>query len=379
MDFGGCRCQAFALTGDAANTDPVCTLSPHRHLIDEALHEHAGADAYVYRDRSSPASPAGVSASAGHRDRGARARLRQCPGARRADLEVPPGALVGLLGPNGAGKTTAMLLLATLLAPTRGEASIFGHDVAASAAPCGGGWGSCSRRPASTASSPSRRTSASPAAWPAWAGASPRRSRRGDRPCRTRGALAAQPARQLSGGWRRLLDIARASLHQPDLLILDEPTVGLDPEHRERIWSLLARERRERGTTILFSTHYLAEAEPSDRVVLLSRGRVVADGTPAALRATVGVEVAEIEGPGAERLVRALRGLGCGGHQHANRARLPRRPHRGSARRSSSWPAQRPGIKRFALRPATLEDVVLRAHPEPQRGTGRCAPERRVT
>ena len=95
------------------------------------------------------------------------------------------------------------------------------------------------------------------------------------------GPRAAQPARQLSGGWRRLVDIARATLHRPDLLILDEPTVGLDPEHRELIWTILGAERRERGTTILFSTHYLAEAEPADRVVLLSRGRVVADGTPA--------------------------------------------------------------------------------------------------
>ena len=98
------------------------------------------------------------------------------------------------------------------------------------------------------------------------------------------GARAAQPARQLSGGWRRLVDIARATLHRPDLLILDEPTVGLDPEHRELIWTILDAERRERGTTVLFSTHYLAEAEPADRVVLLSRGRVVADGTPAALQ-----------------------------------------------------------------------------------------------
>ena len=86
------------------------------------------------------------------------------------------------------------------------------------------------------------------------------------------GARARPAARELSGGWRRLVDIARATLHRPDLLILDEPTVGLDPEHRERIWSLLDRERRDHGTTILFSTHYLAEAEPADRVVLLARG-----------------------------------------------------------------------------------------------------------
>ena len=118
------------------------------------------------------------------------------------------------------------------------------------------------------------------------------------------------------------MDIARATLHRPDLLILDEPTVGLDPEHRELVWTILAAERRERGTTVLFSTHYLAEAEPADRVVLLSRGRVVADGAPAALCASVGQEVAEIEGPGAERLARALRGLGAARDRAPDRARL---------------------------------------------------------
>ena len=84
-----------------------------------------------------------------------------------------------------------------------------------------------------------------------------------------------QPARHLSTGWRRLIDLARATLHRPALLVLDEPTVGLDPEHRDRAWRLLETERRERGTTVLFSTHYLAEAEACDRVVLLARGRVV--------------------------------------------------------------------------------------------------------
>jgi ABC-type multidrug transport system ATPase subunit len=170
------------------------------------------------------------------------------------------------------------------------------------------------------------------------------------------GPRAGQPARQLSGGWRRLADIARATLHRPDLLILDEPTVGLDPEHRELIWRILAAERREHGTTVLFSTHYLAEAEPADRVVLLSHGHAVADDTPAALRAAVGAEVAQVEGPGAERLVRALRGLGATAtvlrteRGYAVGIRGPREPVvelAGSA----------PGIERLALRPATLEDA----------------------
>ncbi|MFL5519196.1 MAG: ATP-binding cassette domain-containing protein, partial [Gemmatimonadales bacterium] len=167
-------------------------------------------------------------------------------------------------------------------------------------------------------------------------------------------------ARELSGGWRRLVDIARATLHRPDLLILDEPTVGLDPEHREMIWSILDRERREHGTTILFSTHYLTEAEPADRVVLLSAGRVVAQDAPDRLRAGLGDEMAEIEGPGAERLARALRGLGA--------ARMIVRTGRGF-RVGLAGPREpvvelaggAPEVSRFALRPVSLEDVYFAA------------------
>jgi ABC-type multidrug transport system ATPase subunit len=172
------------------------------------------------------------------------------------------------------------------------------------------------------------------------------------------GAHSGRSARELSGGWRRLVDIARATLHRPDLLILDEPTVGLDPEHREMIWSILDRERREHGTTILFSTHYLAEAEPADRVVLLAAGRVVAQDAPDRLRAGLGEEMAEIEGPGAERLTRALRGLGAArtilrtGRGYRVGLIGPREPVVELAGRA-------PEVARFALRPVSLEDVYF--------------------
>lgn len=274
------------------------------------------------------------------------------------DLRVMPGTLVGLLGPNGAGKTTAMLLLATLLAPSRGTARLFGHDITRDRAAVRrrlglvfqessvdglltvlenllfaarlsglGGW--AARQAVATAMEQAGLT-----------------------------ARAGMPARQLSGGWRRLLDITRASLHQPDLLILDEPTVGLDPEHRERLWSMLENQRCTRGTTILFSTHYLTEAEPSDQVVLLAAGRVVASGTPASLRATVGSEVAELEGPGAERLVEAWRESGAS-VSTVHTGRGVRVGLRGSRETVIELAGSAPGIERFALRPATLEDVYF--------------------
>ena len=274
------------------------------------------------------------------------------------DLLVPRGALVGLLGPNGAGKTTAMLLLGTLLSPTRGGARIFGHDVVRERRQVRRRLGLLFQE----TSVDGLLTVEENLLFAA------RLAGLGGRIARTAVADAAerlglldrlrQPARQLSGGWRRLVDVARATLHHPDLLILDEPSVGLDPEHRERIWSILASLRRDHGTTILFSTHYLAEAEPADRVLLLSRGSVVAEGAPDALRAEFGEEVAEIEGSGGERLARALRGLGSAtvvlrtdrGYRVGLRG--PREPVAELAGRARD-------IERFALRRSTLEDVYF--------------------
>jgi ABC-2 type transport system ATP-binding protein len=274
------------------------------------------------------------------------------------DLRVDSGSIVGLLGPNGAGKTTAMLLLATLLAPTRGTARIFGHDVTRER-------GAVRRRLGlvfQEISIDGLLTASENLLFAArLAGLSGRSGRQAVAETIEQtglGPYADRPARQLSGGWRRLLDLARAVLHRPDLLILDEPTVGLDPEHRERVWSLLDNQRRSLGTTILFSTHYLVEAESSDRVVLLSRGRVVASDSPAMLRDSVGAEVAEIEGSGTERLVKALRGLGA-----VTTVVRTERGFRVGLRNSREAVVElagtAPGIERFTLRPAMLEDVYF--------------------
>ena len=230
----------------------------------------------------------------------------------RLDLQVARGGFVGLLGPNGAGKTTAMLLLATLLSPTRGRARIFGHDVTVARAAVRRRLGLVFQE-TSVDGLLTVEENLLFAARLACLGGRLARAAVADTIARIGlGPRAHQRARELSGGWRRLLDIARATLHRPDLLILDEPTVGLDPEHRERLWALLDAERREHGTTVFFSTHYLAEAEPADWVVLLAEGRMVAGGRHRSRSAAeLGDEIAEIEGEGAERLARAIRGLGA--------------------------------------------------------------------
>ena len=278
VDFGGCRCQALALTGDAANADPVCTLSPlpppHRRGAARARRRRRVRLPRLRRRaaaRVSATAPAIVTEGLGRDYGGVRAL-------DALDLDVPVGRAGRPARPQRRGQDHRDAAARHPARPHPGRrpdlrprrrARARRRPAAARA------W--CSRRPASTASSRSRRTCASPARLAGLGGRELRAAVAAAIERAGLGPRAAQPARQLSGGWRRLVDIARATLHRPDLLILDEPTVGLDPEHRELIWTILAAERRERGTTILFSTHYLAEAEPADRVVLLSRGRVVAD------------------------------------------------------------------------------------------------------
>jgi ABC-2 type transport system ATP-binding protein len=273
-------------------------------------------------------------------------------------LVVPAGALVGLLGPNGAGKTTTMLLLATLLAPTRGRARVFGHDTVGERRAVRGRLGLVFQE-ASVDGLLSVEENLVFAA--RLAGMNGRDGHRAVARALERTGLsqrARQPARQLSGGWRRLLDITRATLHAPDLLILDEPTVGLDPEHRERMWALLEAERRDRGATVLFSTHYLSEADPSDRVVMLARGEVVADAPPRELCRSIGEEVAEIEGDGAGPLVQRLEAEALT-HSVQRTERGWRIGLTGTRVRVGELAAQAPGVTRFALRPPSLEDVYF--------------------
>ncbi|HEX5386866.1 MAG TPA: ABC transporter ATP-binding protein [Gemmatimonadales bacterium] len=276
------------------------------------------------------------------------------------DLSLPAGALVGILGPNGAGKTTAMLLLATLLAPSRGAARVFGHDVVRDRAAVRRRLGLVFQEPSIDGLLTVEENLRFAARLVGLGGQLQRDAVKQAIERTGLAARAGQPARQLSGGWRRLADIARATLHRPPLLILDEPTVGLDPEHRDRMWRLLDAERSERGATILFSTHYLSEAEPSDRVVMLARGRVVADEAPAALRSALGEQVAELEGEGAAGVLEALRSRGL-----VRSARPTDRGWRialgggGDVAGKLAAAAGAARITRLALRPATLEDVYF--------------------
>ena len=274
------------------------------------------------------------------------------------DLQVPAGAIVGLLGPNGAGKTTTMLVLATLLAPSRGVARVFAQDIARERTAIRRGLGLVFQEASIDGFLTVEENLLFGARLAGLGGATARQAvaRALERTGLT--GRARQPARQLSTGWRRLADLARALVHRPRLLILDEPTVGLDPEHRDRAWSLLEAERSDRGTTILFSTHYLAEAETCDRVVLLARGRAVGVGTPAELKARVGDEVVEIEGPDAARVLARLQVL-ADVRATITTERGFKVGIAGPRETLTALAGETARLLRFTIRPVTLDDAYF--------------------
>ncbi len=217
------------------------------------------------------------------------------------DLEVPVGSCFGLLGPNGAGKSTLMRLLTGQAVADEGRVEVLGHrlpeDSRAVRAACG------------VVPQIDNLDDELTVAENLEVYARLQRLPRDERPAAVRRGLeiahlvdrADTPTSELSGGMRRRLLIARGLLHRPRLVLLDEPTVGLDPQIRQQLWAQIAAIRAE-GTTVAMSTHYIEEAERlCDEVAVVYAGRVVATGPPADLIArTVGSEVLEIAGsPGA--------------------------------------------------------------------------------
>ena len=224
--------------------------------------------------------------------------LRRSYGQVRAvdgvDMAIAPGEVVALLGPNGAGKSTLIDMLLALSRPDAGDVRLFGRSprAAVSAGLVGamlqsGGFpddiaaGEVVRLMAAL-----QRRALSPAEALRRAGASD---------------IAGQRVSRLSGGQRQRVRFAAALVTDPDLLVLDEPTVAMDVQARREFWAQM-RTYTDDGRTVLFATHYLAEAEEfADRVVLLRAGRVVADGSVAAVRALAAGRVVAFSLPGADR------------------------------------------------------------------------------
>lgn len=228
-------------------------------------------------------------------------------GSRRAlggiDLSVGRGEIFGILGPNGGGKTTLFRILATLIRPTGGRAAILGRDVVREARQVRAAIGVVFQSPALDRKLTVRENLAAQGRLYGLAGR--RLKERVEEMLRRVGLLDRGDDRVeiLSGGLRRRAEIAKGVLHRPPLLLLDEPSSGLDPGARRDLWALLDEMRARDSVTILLTTHFVDEAERCDRLALLCAGRLVACGTPAALKSEVGGDVIVI----ATRAPEALR------------------------------------------------------------------------
>jgi ABC-2 type transport system ATP-binding protein len=208
------------------------------------------------------------------------------------DLDVHRGEIFGLLGPNGSGKTTTIRILCGLLHPTAGRAEVVGIDVVREPERVRTRIGYMSQRfglyDDLTVLENVR----------FYGGLYGLRGRE----LKARvdeladelgfGARMAQMAGTLSGGWKQRLALACATAHRPDLLFLDEPTAGVDPAARQRFWELIGRLSAQ-GTTILLTTHYMDEAERCGRLVFLSAGKLIAQGSPAEITRHFGAPTLE--------------------------------------------------------------------------------------
>jgi ABC-2 type transport system ATP-binding protein len=209
-------------------------------------------------------------------------------------FNVERGQLFALLGPNGAGKTTTISILTTILAPTSGKALIAGLDVATQASEVRRQIGIIFQNPSldrNLTAEENIRFHAS------LYGLYPFRPTFASMPETYRAEVKRlteligldgdifKPVKQFSGGMKRKLEIIRSLIHNPKVLFLDEPTTGLDPASRRNLWEYLVTVRAQNGTTILLTTHYLEEAEQSDTICIINKGKVVSYGTPDELKA----------------------------------------------------------------------------------------------
>jgi len=278
---------------------------------------------------------------------------------RGVTFSVAAGEIFGFLGPNGAGKTTTIKVLATLLRPTSGRASLAGYDVVARPGDVRRSMGIVFQDPsldnrltaeqnlrfhAMLYGVPSREIEPRVAEVLAMVELSERRR-----------ALVAT----YSGGMKRRLEIARGLLHKPRVLFLDEPTLGLDLQTRNRIWEYVVDLRRREGVTVFMTTHYIEESEHCDRIAIIDGGRIVALDTPDALRRHVGGDVITITSPDPPSLAREIAAR-FGGVARATDGHVVVELERGTEfvpRVAAAFPQL---VTAVAVKQPTLDDVFLK-------------------
>jgi ABC-2 type transport system ATP-binding protein len=225
-------------------------------------------------------------------------RLRHRYGERVAlddvSFAVAPGEIFGLLGPNGGGKTTLFKIVSTSLFPTEGTVRVFGDDVVRDPAAVRGRLGVVFQHPALDGRLTVEENLRHQGHLYGLSGRT-----LSDRIGEMLARVGLEDRRRdlvatLSGGLQRRAEVAKALLHRPQLLVLDEPSTGLDPAARRDIWQDLSALRREDGTSVILTTHLMDEAARCDRVAILDLGRLVALDTPEALTSAIGGDVVQV-------------------------------------------------------------------------------------
>ena len=287
------------------------------------------------------------------------------------DLHVPSGTVFSLLGPNGSGKTTTVRMLATLLKPDGGSAKVNGYDVVHE--------GQKVRETISltgqfAALDPNLTARENLTLMARLRGRSRSEAERVTDQLMERFDAAEfkdRLVKQLSGGQKRRIDLAAGLIETPQLLVLDEPTTGLDPHSRQVVWSTV-RELVAEGITLLLTTQYLEEADAlADRIVLIDHGREIAKGTPSELKALVGdqrVDVVAVDSNGFEALRQELswQGLELTLQPEQRRISVPAPDEVADLGRvSQAVAATRIPVDEIALRRPTLDDafITLTGHP----------------
>lgn len=274
-------------------------------------------------------------------------------------FDVAPAELFGLLGPNGSGKTTLFRILSTLMIPVGGRANILGHDVASD--PNG------LRRKIGVVfqaqSIDIKLTAAENLMHQGHLyGLRGVTLKRRIEEMLARVGLserAKEKAETFSGGMQRRLELAKGLLHRPQVLLLDEPTTGLDPGARRDVWQYLALLRDEEQVTVIVTTHLMEEAERCDRLAILNEGKLVALGTPTELKREIGGDVILLDAPNPEAIAE---GLGVRFHLDAkvlgNQVRIERQNgHRFIADVVEAFPGE---IEAVSVSKPSLEDVFIR-------------------
>ncbi len=213
----------------------------------------------------------------------------------KVSFQVAEGEIFGFLGPNGAGKTTTINMLCTLLTPSRGRATLCGHDVVEQRSQVRRCIGLVFQEPTLD----EYLTAEQNLRFHAYAYKVPKEVRE-KRIDELLGLLELTERRRskvrtFSGGMKRRLEIARGLLHSPRVLFLDEPTLGLDPQTRRHIWDYILALRKQNSLTIFLTTHYMDEAENCDRITIIDRGHIIALDTPDKLKDAMGGDVVTLK------------------------------------------------------------------------------------